>query len=60
MLQKKKKKKKIGARGLSIDWSTWGTITPLTPNISMHILHTVLNTFPKVHPRRICQTVKIF
>ena len=24
----------------------WSTINPLHPNNSMHILHTVLNTFP--------------
>ena len=27
---------------------------PLHPNISVHILHTVLYTFPKVLMRRIC------
>ena len=32
----------------------------LHPNISMHILHTVLYTFPKVLTRRICLTVKSF
>ena len=31
---------------------------PLPPNISMHILHTVLHTFPKRLTRRICVTVK--
>ena len=29
-------------------------LNPLHPNISMHILHTVLYTFPKVLTRRIC------
>ena len=29
-----------------------------TPNISMHILHTVLYTFPKRLTRRICFTIK--
>ena len=33
---------------------------PLHPNISMHILHTVLYTFPKVLTRRICLTIKSF
>ena len=33
---------------------------PLYPNISMHILHTVLYTFPKVLVRRICITIKWF
>ena len=31
---------------------------PLHPNISMHILHTVLHTFPKRLTWRICLTVK--
>ena len=30
------------------------------PNISMHILHTVLKTFPKTQTRRICVTIKGF
>ena len=33
-------------------------IHPLHPNISMHILHTVLYTFLKGLKRRICLTVK--
>ena len=33
---------------------------PLHPNISMHILHTVLYTFPTVLTRRICLTIKSF
>ena len=28
------------------------------PNISMHIPHTVVNTFPKVLTKRICLTVE--
>ena len=32
----------------------------LHPNISMHILHTVLYTFPEVLSRRICLTVRSF
>ena len=32
----------------------------LHPNISMHILHTVLRTFPKVLTRRICLTINNF
>ena len=31
---------------------------PLHPNISMHILHTVLHTFPKRLTRRICVAIK--
>ena len=31
---------------------------PLRPKISMHILHTALNTFPKVLTRRICLPIK--
>ena len=34
--------------------------TPSHPNISMHILHTVLYTFPKVLTRRICPSIKSF
>ena len=33
-------------------------LDPLHPNISMHILHTVLCTFPKVLTRRTCQKSK--
>ena len=32
----------------------------LHPNTSMHILHTVLYTFPEVLSRRICLTVRSF
>ena len=35
-------------------------INPLHPNISMHILHTVLLTFPKVMTRRICLPIESF
>ena len=47
-------------------WNCWCTglykhyVNPLNPNISMHILHTVLHTFPKVLTRRICPTFKRF
>ena len=52
--------------------SRWSSIKPnqklrgssflnsLHPNISMHILHTVLYTFPKVLTRRICLLIKSF
>ena len=33
-------------------------LSPLCPNISMHILHTVLYTFPKELTRRICLIIK--
>ena len=33
-------------------------LNPLHPNISMHILHTVLYTFPEELKRRICLTMK--
>ena len=33
---------------------------PLHPNISLHILHTVLCTFPMVLKRRICLTITNF
>ena len=35
-------------------------VNPLHPNISMHILHTTLYTFPRVLTRRICSTIKSF
>ena len=35
-------------------------VNPLQPDIGMHILHTVLYTFPKVLTRRICLTIKSF
>ena len=38
----------------------WSTINHLHPNISMHILRTVLNTFPYVLTGRICLTIKRF
>ena len=34
------------------------TLNTLHPNISMHILHTVLYTFPKVLTRTICLSIK--
>ena len=38
--------------------ATWNLfVNPLHPNISMHILHTVLYTFPKRLTRRICFTI---
>ena len=39
--------------------NTWW-VNPLHPNISIHILHTVLYTFPKVLTRRICLPIKSF
>ena len=33
-------------------------VNPLHPNISLHILHTVLYTFLKVLTRRFCSTTK--
>ena len=33
------------------------SFNPLLPNISRHILHTVLNKFPKALTRRICLTI---
>ena len=35
-------------------------MNPFYPNISMHILHTVLHTFPKILTRRIYLTIKSF
>ena len=44
------------------DWISYGFghFRSLHPNISMHILHTVLYRFPKVLTRRICLTIKSF
>ena len=36
------------------------SVYPLCPNVGMHILHTVLYTFPKVLTIRICPTFKRF
>ena len=38
----------------------WSKLNPLHPNISMHILHTVLYTFPMVLTRRISLTIQSF
>ena len=35
-------------------------LNSLKPDISMHILHTVLYMFPKVLKRRICRTINSF
>ena len=35
-----------------------GIINPLHPNISMHTLLTILDTFPNMLVRRICLTIK--
>ena len=35
-------------------------LNPLHPNISMHILHTILYIFPLVQTGRICLTIKSF
>ena len=40
----------------SDSWFKQWLFTPLHPNISIHILHTVLYTFPKMLTRRICLT----
>ena len=55
----KKKKKKNGTRE-GKDGFLFGYLNFIHPNINMHILHTVLYTFPKVLTRRICFTVKSF
>ena len=49
------------ATNLFFYFTTWWVFDPLHPNISMHILHTVLYTFPKLLERRICfKTIKSF
>ena len=47
---------KIKVKLQRITWS----LNPPHPNISMHILHTVLYTVPKVLTGRICLRIKIF
>ena len=42
------------------EWRLLINPNPLHPNISVHILHTVLYTFPKVLTWRICLTIKSF
>ena len=42
---------------VALEWH-FCCISPLHPNISMQILHTVLHTFTKVLTRRICLTIK--
>ena len=44
----------------SVPYLMHTVINPIHPNISMHILHTVLYTFPWVMRRRICLTIKSF
>ena len=56
---------KVQGTSLSIQISCYFSkqyflFNPLHPNISMHILHTVLYTFPKVLTRRICLTIKSY
>ena len=41
-------------------WMLFGISTLFHPNISMHILNTVLHTSTKVQTRRICLTIKSF
>ena len=42
----------------AIGWNHSCAVYQLHPNISMHILHTVLYTFPKVVTRRNCFAIK--
>ena len=56
---KKKKKKEFMTKQLNTSCSFF-SLNPLHPNISMHILHTALYTFPKVLTGRICLPIKRF
>ena len=40
------------------EWVNCSNMNPLHPDISLYILHTVLNTFPKVQIKRICSIIK--
>ena len=42
------------------DWKLVISLNPLHPNINMHILYTVLQTFPKVLTKKICLTIQSF
>ena len=42
------------------DFQRHTTLNPFHPNISLHILHTVLYTFPKVLTRRFYLLIKSF
>ena len=44
---------------VALEWH-FCCISPLHPNINMHILHTDLCTFTKVLTRRICLTINSF
>ena len=44
----------------SVPYLMHTVINPIHPNISMHILHTVLYTFPWVMTKRICLTINSF
>ena len=57
---KKKKKKEFMTKQLNTSCSFFFSLNPLHPNISMHILHTALYTFPKVLTGRICLPIKRF
>ena len=41
-------------------WKLVISLNPLYPNINMHILYTVLQTFPKVLTKKICLTIQSF
>ena len=41
-------------------WKLVISLNPLHPNINMHILYTVLQTFPKVPTKKICLTIQSF
>ena len=59
----KKKEKKEGMLLGNVpynDFQRHTTLNPFHPNISLHILHTVLYTFPKVLKRRFCLLIKSF
>ena len=54
----------INTAVILVSFNTFTTYLPscnsLHPNISLHILHTFLDTFPKVLTRRICLPIKRF
>ena len=62
LLGKKKKEwlSTFGRNCMMFHHKCYNLINPLHPNISVHILHTVLYTFTKVLMRRTCLIIKSF
>ena len=55
-----KRRKRKDPPSKKVSSHKWSILNPLLPHISMHILHTVLSTFPRVLTRRICSAIMGF